>query len=396
MSKSLQYLIPLFLLASPYLLAAEAGIDERELLEREQQQAFRDGMSAIVDNLNAGSYSLFTKAINRDEFLQRIFGLRLIDGALKRDLRKDMGEAKKWASFVESFFTSEAEKGMKARLLVVESRGDRGRAVVRYDMSFFRANYHEYELRLDDKGRMRIVDWKDYYWGHLFSERMGLTLIQARPNANAARKLVTYSNVRESEVFQIMEILKATRVRNFTRYDEIMASLDERLKSQPVIIKLGLDAARAARKRRAQREALIMVDTHFPNDPLFSLALLDYYLPEERYEDAYDALTRLQKHLRIDDALLNARLSSVALVMEQFDLAHELAVKSVTQEPDLELGWWSVFRARVTAENFADAIEALEKLENDFGHALGPDALAKDPMFRKFMLSGEYRAWFEG
>jgi tetratricopeptide (TPR) repeat protein len=311
-------------------------------------------------------------------------------------MRKDMGDPSKWASFVESFFMSEAEKGMKARLLIVESRGHRGRAVVRYDMSFFRANYHEYELRLDDSGRMRIVDWNDYFWGHSFTDRMGLTLIQARPNTNAARKLVTYSNVREAEIFQIMEILKATRASNFTRYAEILESADDRLRSQPVIIKLGLDAARAARKRNAQREALIMVDAQFPNDPLFTLALMDYYLPEKRYQDAYDALTRLQKHLRIDDALVNARLSSVALVMQQYDHAHELAVKSVTQEPDLELGWWSVFRARVTAENFAEAIVALEKLENDFGHSLGPDALTKDPMFRKFMLSDEYRAWFEG
>jgi len=291
---------------------------------------------------------------------------------------------------------SEAEKGIKARLLVVESRGNRGRAVVRYDMSFFRANYHEYELRLDDTGRMRIVDWNDYFWGHLFTDRMGLTLIQAKPSANAARKLITYSNIREAEIFQVMEILKATRARNFTRYAEIMESLDDRLRSQPVIIKLGLDAARTARKRNAQRAALIMVDAQFPDDPLFSLALMDYYLPEKRYEDAYNVLTRLQKHLRMDDALINARLSAVALVMERYDQAHELAVKSVTQEPDLELGWWSVFRARVTAENFTQAIEALEKLENDFGHSLGPDALTKDPMFRKFMLSDAYRAWFEG
>ncbi len=55
-----------------------------------------------------------------------------------------------------------------------------------------------------------------------------------------------------------------------------------------------------------------------------------------------------------------------------------------------------MFRARVTAENFAEDIVALYKLENDFGHSLGPDALTKDPMFRKFMLSDEYRAWFEG
>jgi tetratricopeptide (TPR) repeat protein len=396
LSKTLQYLIPLFLLMSPSLAAADTEIDEREVLEREQQQAFRDGMTAIVGSLNSGSYALFTNAINRDEFLERIFDLRFIDGGIKRELRKDMGDPAKWASFVESFFMSEAEQGMKARLLIVESRGNRGRAVVRYDMSFFRANYHEYELRLDDKGRMRIIDWNDYFWGHSFTDRMGLTLIQAKPNANAARKLVTYSNIREEEIFQVMEILKATRARNFTRYAEILESADDRLRSQPVIIKLGLDAARAARKRNAQREALIMVDAQFPNDPLFTLALMDYYLPEKRYQDAYDALTRLQKHLRIDDALVNARLSSVALVMQQYDHAHELAVKSVTQEPDLELGWWSVFRARVTAENFAEAIVALEKLENDFGHSLGPDALTKDPMFRKFMLSDEYRAWFEG
>ena len=138
MSKSLQYLIPLFLLMGPYLASADAEIDEREVLELEQQRAFRDGMIAIVSSLNSGSYALFTKAINRDEFLERIFGLRFIDGGIKRDLRKDMADPSKWAPFVESFFANEAEKGMKARLLIVESRGNRGRAVVRYDMSFFR------------------------------------------------------------------------------------------------------------------------------------------------------------------------------------------------------------------------------------------------------------------
>ena len=81
--------------------------------------------------------------------------------------------------------------------------------------------------------------------------------------------------------------------------------------------------------------------------------------------------------------------------MERLEDAHSLAVKSVTQEPNLELGWWSVFRARVTAGDFAAAIEALEVLEDDFGHSLGPDELSKDPMFQTFMLSDEYRVWFE-
>jgi tetratricopeptide (TPR) repeat protein len=262
-------------------------------------------------------------------------------------------------------------------------------------MSFFRANYHDYELRLDENGRMRIVDWKDYYWGHEFTDRVGLTMVQAQPNKNAARKLVDIPNVRENQIFQIMEFLKATRDRDFDRYSTIVENMDARLQAQRIVIKLGLDTARAARKRRVQRAALEMAAEHFPNDAFFALPLMDYYLPEKRYQEAFDTLAALQRHLRIDDPLLNARMSSVLLAMERVDDAHELAVKSVTQEPGLELGWWSVFRARVTAEDYGTAIEALVKLEADFGHSLGPDALAKDPMFRPLMLSDEYRIWFE-
>ena len=396
MPKTLKFLTPLLLMmCSQIAYAQQAELDEREVQEQIKQQAFRDGMSSIVGNLNAGSFMLFTKAIDRNNFIDRIFGLRLIDGGIKRDFREDMQESTKWNDFIASLYAEEAEQGILATLLIVESRGDRGRAVVRYDMSFFRANYHEYELILDDSGRVRIVDWNDYFWGHQFTDRMGLTLVQAMPNPNAARKLVDFPNVRESQVFQIMEILKATRDRNLDRYKQIVEGMDERLKNQRVVVMLGLDAARAGRKRRSQRAALQRVHELFPRDPLLALALLDLYLPAERYQDAYNSLAALQKHLRVDDALINARLSSVLLVMDKVDEAHELAMKSVTQEPNLELGWWSVFRARVTAEDFPAAIEGLEILEDNFGHSLGPDTLAKDPVYQKFMLSAEYRVWFE-
>ena len=396
MPTNLNFLIPLVLLVTGQHAIAQSEVDEREVLEQAQQQAFRDGMTAIIGNLNAGSFMLFTKALDKNDVIDRIFGLRLIDGGIKRDFRSEMNESDRWSKFIASRYEKEAEDGVRATLLLVESRGDRGRAVVRFDMTHFRANYHEYDLRLDAKGQVLIVDWNDYLWGHLFTDSIGLAMVQAKPNKNAARKLVDFPSVREEQVFQIMELLKATRDRNFDRYEQIMKTLDERLRGQRTIIKLGLDSARAARKRRVQRDSLKMVDKYFASDPLFALALMDYYLPAKRYQDAYDALLNLQRYLRIDDALLNARLSSVLLVMERIDDATELALKSVTQEPGLELGWWSVFRARVTAKKYADAIEALETLERDFGQALGPDSLSKDPLFREFMLSAEYRGWFEG
>ena len=86
MSKTLQYLTILILLMHAHVAVAQTDIDEREALEQIQQQAFRDGMSAIVGNLNAGSFALFIKALDKDDLLERIFGLRLIDGKIKRDL----------------------------------------------------------------------------------------------------------------------------------------------------------------------------------------------------------------------------------------------------------------------------------------------------------------------
>ncbi len=119
MPKILQCLTPLVLLMSTHAAVAQTDIDEREALEQIQQQAFRAGMSAIVDDFNAGSVVLFTKSLDRKDFLERIFGLRLIDGGIKRDLRKDMGDRDKWAAFVESLFKNEAEEGLRAWLLIV-------------------------------------------------------------------------------------------------------------------------------------------------------------------------------------------------------------------------------------------------------------------------------------
>ena len=397
MPKILRSLIALALLisAQPALSQTDAEAEAEAEAEASRQEAFRQGMADIVDGLNTGSYFRFELAIDRDDLIERIFGLRLIDGKIKRDFRDDMKEFDKWSNFVESLLADEAEDGMRATLLLVESRGDRGRAVVRYDMSFFRANYHEYDLRLNEDGRLVIIDWNDYYWGHKFTDSVGMMLVQIKPNENSARKLVGIPNIRELQIFQIMEILKATRDRDFDRFNQIMEAMDEKLRSQRTIIKLGLDTSRLARKRRVQRDMLTLIDEHFPGDPLFAQALMDLYLPAERYQDAIDTLAALQKHLRVDDALLNARVSSILLAMGQIEEAHALAMKSVEQERDLELGWWSVFRARVTAEDYGSAIEALEVLEDDFDRSLGPDALSKDPMFRPLMLSAEYRTWFE-
>ena len=375
---------------------AQQSLEELEAAEAQKQQTFRNGMEAVVSGLNAGSFATFVSAIDKDDMVERIFGLRLIDPRIKRDFRDSMKERESFAGFIQSQFAMEAAEGIRAHLLMVESRGDRGRAVVRYDLPYFQVNYHEYDLRLDDKGRFFIVDWNDYYWGHQFTQRTGLSMIQAQPNKNAVRKLIDFPNVREVQVFQVVEALKATRDRDLNRYFEIVSQLDEDLLRQRVVLKTGLDTTREMRSRRNQQRMLQWLAEYYPDDPLYSIAFLDLYFPARKYQEAHDALVRLRDELDIDDdSVTNARLSSATLVLNQFDDAISYAERSVAEEPGLELGWWAVLRANVAAGQYDAAVDALDKLEAGFGHDLGPEALGKDPSMQEFARSDAYRQWFE-
>ena len=385
-------LLALALLALAPFAAAQDDYAEREAAELARQQAFRDGMEAIVADLNAQSFDRFVFAIDTDDMVDRIFGLRLIDQRIQRDFREDMEEFSNFSAFVQSTHQAEMQDGIKANLLIVESRGDRGRAVIRFDMPFYQVNYMEYDLRLDESGRVVINDWTDYLWGHTFSERMGLSMVQANPNDNAVRKLIDVT-VRSQDVFQVTEILKAARDYNFERFFEIYENMDERLQRQRVVILIGLDAARVARRRAYQRSMLEALAEYFPEEPLYALSLLDYYFPTQQYQLAHDALVRLKNELRIDDGVTAARLSSATLVMGEVEESNAHAERAVELEPELEIGWWALLRSRVALQNHAAAVEVVDHLQAQYGHTLDPETLNKDPLFRFFVRSEEYQAW---
>lgn len=392
MNMRVHRLIALVMIAAAPIALAQDDFAEREAAEQARQQAFRVGMEAIVADLNRQSFDSFVLAIDVDDMVERIFGLRLINQRIQRDFREEMQDFDNFRAFVESTHQAEAERGIKARLLLVESRGDRGRAVIRFEMSHFRINYMEYDLRLDENGRLVINDWTDYLWGHTFSERMGLSMVQAHPNDNAVRKLIDIQ-ARSQDVFQVTEILKAARDYNFDRFFQIYENMDERLRRQRVVILIGLDTARVARRRRYQRTMLEAMAEYFPDEPLYSLSLLDYYFPTEQYQLAYDALIRLRDKLRIDDGVTEARLSSATLVMGQLEEADAHAERALELEPDLEVAWWALLRSRVALENYAGAADVLDTLKSDYGHTLDPDTLNRDPLFRSFVRSTEYQAW---
>ena len=374
----------------PAAYAQDEAPAPQEQAELERQEIFRAGFQEIVDDLNNSSLERFARAIDRDDMLERIFGLRLIDQRVKQGFRESFDD--NLLNILKSAFAP-TQGNIRAAWLGFGAKGDRGRAIVRYDLADFQFNYHEYELRLDSKGRVVIVDWVDFMDGENFSDGVGTQLVAMNPGKPAVRKLLDFQGPTEQQTFQMTELLKASRDMQLDRYFDILGSMDDRLRSQRVVVLGSVHLTKATRNRRKLRTALIDVDRYFPDEPLYSLMLLDYYFPSRKYEEAMQALIRLQSRLGVPDAAMAARLSAASLVLGNGEDALSYANRALQLEPGLELAWWSALRSRAALEQYDGAVEALDQLEKTFGYTLGPEAFEKDPSMADLLLSSEYEQW---
>ena len=359
-------------------------------LEDVDVDELRAQFESIVQGLNDNSFDRFRRATATRELTERIFHNRLIEPQVKKAFTSDASAS------IEQMFTSSfppSKKEILGTLVDFRFRGSEGRAVVRYAASGYRYVYHVYELKLDQKGRMVIADWIDYYQANRFSEEAGDALVMAMPSKPATRNMLENKNLGEAEIFQVSELFKAVRDNKAERFFQIYDGMDESLHAETTIMKLNLFLALTVRNAVRVENAAEMLAAKRPNDPLFSLRLVEYYIPTRQYDKAIDALVWLQDEIGIKDGATESLKASAALAMGNIADAEEYALQATLNEPALELSWWSLLRARTRAEDYSGATEALVHLEDDFGHDLDPQQLKKDPFLKVLADQQEYLDW---
>jgi len=350
----------------------------------------RAQFDGIMQGLNDNSFVRFNKAIDEAALTQRIVAGRLIDGNVKQSFSRDF-DASISGMFTSSF--PESKTDILATVVSFQMQGNSGRAVVRFAASGYRYSYHVYELALDSKGRLSIVDWIDYYQGGRFSDQAGTAMVMAMPSKPATRKLLENSGLADRDAFQVNELFKAFRDNNVPRLFQIYDELDPELQRAAVIARLYLEKAMQARDRPRMESAVNNLLAVFQSDPLQSLKLVEFYIPTRRYKEAIDALVLLETDLGVSDGAIGSLKAMAALADDNIDDAETYARQATESEPTLELAWWSLLRVRTRAGDYAGATAAMTRLEDDFGETLDAQKLGRDRFLKILVDQPEYLAW---
>lgn len=359
----------------------------------------REQFDEIVDALNDNTFSEFQGAINERALVNRIFGTRVIDPAVKEAFADDF-ESSLQEMFVSSFprARTEEERGGEiiGTVIAFQFDGGEGRAIVRYEGSGYRFSYHSYDLTRTRSGRLVIVDWFDYYNASWFSEEVGNALVRTMPGQAAVRALMTMPNPTEGQLFQMGELLKAVRDQNPQRYFQIYDGLAEELQQEPYFVALNFHYCRTLGDAGRMNQAVERLVAAFPADPLYSLGLSEFYIGRGLFEEAITELNRFEEALGMKDGVSESFKATSAMALGDFERAQAFAVAATEVEPDLELSWWTLLRARTAAQDYAGATLALTELEDRFGHLLIPQKLRRDRFLKVLVDQQEYKDWRTG
>lgn len=375
-------MVTLAMTTAPLLFAAQSN-----------DELARENLQAIIEDLNNDSFKSFHAAIDKKQLLGRVIGTYLIE----KDIRDQLDELfNEWVQdmFIASFPPSESD--IVGTLVAFEGYGDTARALVRYESSGYRFAYHVYELTVGSKGRVGIVDWTDYYQGGLFSREAAESFVAALPSQQATQQLLQNKAVDEGQLFQVAEMLKAVRDNSQPRFFSIYDAMEEPLKSERIVVALNLQMALTWNDRARLGRAVESVAAAFPNDPLFSQRLIEFFISMSQFDRAITELETLQKGLGVVDGATESLKATAAMALGDMQRAEEFALSATQAEPDLELSWWSLLRARTAAGDYEGATEALSQLEDRFGHLLVPQKLRRDRFLRVLIDQQEYKDWRAG
>ena len=336
----------------------------------------RGQFKTILEAFNTRSFEKLEPAFDKTDLINRVVAVRPVSGQL-RDAFSAQFQSIVDVGFRFSLHNLNSDDS--GEVVDFDLENGIGRGVIRVRLPRHEYAYLVFDLRHDRRGRLKIVDWFDSRRGQTLTTSINELLVSMQPTKAETRVLLGIPNPTDLQLFQATELLKAARDSQEPRFLEIYDGFTDEIKRHPLIAKFAMRfAARGNDPDRFVNTLKVFVDV-YAGDQNFAAVTSDYYLQVQALDKAFDALKVFHENFDVQEGAIPARLSALALAIRRPEEAEKYAVEATTDEPTLELAWWSLLRARAGAGDFEGSVAALSYLEDHFGHRLDAAKLKRDP-----------------
>jgi hypothetical protein len=352
--------------------------------------AFEDTMQEIVDQINEGSGQAFSDALDVDALMGRVFQDVEIGEVTKAGFSRDIQRRKKQ---IGDNMVRKIADGYYAILLNVDQNDDEAVALVRYDAGDLRFGYHAYELKKDDAGNVRIVDWLDYVDGAKYSEALRLNVVAFEPTAASVRSLVPGFQGSDEDYAKFADVISAYSKKEYQKFYDVSVTLPQPIRRTRFMHMLTCIVSRMTRDRNLYNEAYRELAKNFGNDPRVAMTLIPYFFERRDADKAMETERVLQEALDYRDGALLAFMARTALGVRKVDEASILADEAISTEPTLEAAYWAAIDAHVLLDHFSFAVMTAKSLEDQFEKSIERERFEDNSMYGEFVESSHYQQW---
>jgi predicted Zn-dependent protease len=153
-----------------------------------------------------------------------------------------------------------------------------------------------------------------------------------------------------------------------------------------------LRASIASYDEAAYRSSLEHLAKNFADDSSVQFMLIDHYFYQQRFDQAYKAVTAFEAHVG-EDGVTNFLKCSCLLGWKRYDDAVAACQRATAVEPDFKSGYWGLITAGIESGNAKVTLAALSAYEKAFEVSFDPDVLAKTDPYRSIAGTPEFAAW---
>lgn len=344
--------------------------------------SFEGFSQALEQSLNKKDSSLFAERVDTREFARRSLaslGLKAVKTSTVNTYGDVLDKTLK-GRYKENF--AQIKSARFIRLMPGESSDpDEAVSLIRIRPEDGGINYWKIHLRRVN-GRVGIVDWFSYSLGDLASRSLGSFVLQAglaaaKPDYPGSGAIRTY--------------LAAAQSKDPRKQLDAYEQLPAQLKRNSLLMFAHAQSAMKV-SQEAYHDALSELAPMYRENDDYALMLVDYYLFNNDYDKAQQAIDAVAQSIG-QDAGLDSLHAGIALQNQAYNRAIAYARDGIQRDASYEDNYWVLLDALVYSHNYADAVLVLNILEQGFDYRFDSRQMATLEGYEDFSRSDAFNSW---